>query len=112
MKIAIIGSRGWTDERRISDYIFALPKDTIIVSGGARGVDSIAIKWAQFFDLKTQVFIPDWDAYGKYAGLARNTNIVEVCDRLVAFWDGQSRGTMDSIMKARKAGKPVEVIRP
>lgn len=110
VKVAIVGSRKWTDEKRIVKYIKDLPKDSVIVSGGAQGVDQTAIYWAKFFALETKVYLPDWNKHGKSAGMIRNSLIVEDCDRLVAFWNGKSKGTKDSIDKARKAGKPVEVI--
>lgn len=55
-------------------------------------------------------YLPDWDKYGKSAGFKRNTTIVEACDTLLAFWDGKSRGTQDSIAKAEKLGKLTIVI--
>ena len=51
----------------------------------------------------------DWKTHGKKAGPLRNTDIVARADALVAFWDGVSRGTRDAIVKARLAGKLVEV---
>jgi hypothetical protein len=51
-------------------------------------------------------FQPDWEKLGKSAGFARNADIVKNSDYVVAFWDGQSKGTRHSLELAQKAGKP------
>lgn len=109
MKIAIVGSRDFDRLNLVVDYVKSLPKDTVIVSGGARGVDRIAAVAGLNAGLVVIEYRPDWEHGGMGAGFARNTLIVEQCDRVVAFWDGKSTGTLDTINKARKAGKPVQV---
>lgn len=111
MKIAIVGSRSFSNLKKVRDYISQLPSDTVIVSGGAAGVDRQAVGWAMVLGMETIEFLPNWDKHGKSAGVIRNSEIVAMADKVVAFWDGQSRGTLDSINKAKAAGKPVEVIR-
>lgn len=110
MKIAIVGSRGFRRLWKVNAYISELPKDAIIVSGGAYGVDALAVAAGRRYGLAVIEILPDWEKFGKAAGMMRNSDIVAQCDRLVAFWDGMSRGTKDSIDKARKAGKRVEII--
>lgn len=110
MKIAIVGSRNYKNLNAVTEYIKALPSDTIIVSGGARGVDIRAEIDARRRGLEVMVFYPEWGKYGKSAGMIRNGKIVEECDQMVAFHDGQSKGTLNSINRAKAAGKPVEVI--
>jgi hypothetical protein len=109
-KIAIVGSRGYGNELQVRLYVQSLPKDVIVVSGGARGVDSWAVDEAKKCGLETQVFKADW-SQGRGAGFARNSDIVKASDEVVAFWDGLSSGTQDTIWKARVVGKPVTVIR-
>ena len=92
-------------------YVRELAKETIIVTGGARGVDTWAETAARQKGLAVELFIPEWDKLGRGAGMIRNQKIVDACDRLVAFWDGKSRGTKDSIEKARRAGKQVDIYR-
>lgn len=92
MRVAIVGSRNYRDLDRVRRYVASLPKGTIVVSGGARGVDKTAERAAKECGLNVCIFYPDWEK-GRGAGLARNKRIVHNCDRLVAFYDGESRGT-------------------
>lgn len=112
MKIAIVGSRDFAHLAYVDDYVRDLPPETVIVSGGARGVDRRAEHAARLRGLAVDVHHADWGANGKGAGMIRNYIIVRECDRLVAFWDGVSRGTEHSINLAITAGKPVVVVSP
>lgn len=110
MKIAIVGSRGWKDREIIKKYISTLPKDTVIVSGGAKGADLIAESCAKELGLETKIFLPEWSEHGSRAGIFRNSLIVSYSDKVVAFWDGQSKGTKDTIDKALKASNIKEIL--
>lgn len=53
----------------------------------------------------------DWKRYGRRAGPMRNTEMLESgVQAVLAFWDGESRGTLDTMTKARKMGIPVRVV--
>ena len=108
MKIAIVGSRSLT-QIPLADYI--PPQCTEIVSGGAVGVDTCAREYALTHGLKLTEFYPEYDKYGKRAPLKRNDEIVAHADMVWAFWDGQSRGTLYTVRKAREAGKPWRLFR-
>lgn len=109
MKVAIVGSREGVSKLKVGAYVCALPPDTVVVTGGARGVDTWAEIYAEHCGLTTLVFPAEWDKYGKGAGFIRNRLIVENADRVAAFWDGSSPGTANTIEIARQMGKPVEV---
>jgi len=111
-KVAIVGSREWSDYEIIRDYVYSLDANDTVVSGGARGVDSFAEFYAIERGLDVLIFRADWDQHGRRAGLIRNHDIVQKCDRLVAFWDGKSTGTQHSVRLAREADKPVLLLRP
>jgi hypothetical protein len=102
-RIGVVGSRDWRNMALVRTYIDALPQDTMIVSGGARGVDSAAAGWARERGLKVSVIPADWNTYGKAAGIIRNGEIVASVDEIVAFWDGTSRGTKNTIDRALNA---------
>lgn len=106
MKVAVIGSRGISDVN-IGEYI---PKETTeIVSGGARGVDTLARNYAEQNGLKLTEFLPNYDKFGRSAPLKRNIQIIEYADTVIAFWDGKSHGTKYVIDNCKQLGKPCEV---
>lgn len=104
MKVAVIGSRTFKDYDRAKRILDLYPI-TVIVSGGAKGADSIGEKYADERGLKKEIYKPDWDLFGKKAGFLRNTTIIENSDMIFAFWDGKSNGTKDSLDKAQKLKK-------
>lgn len=111
--IAIVGSRASAQPERIRAYVNALPADTVIVSGGAVGADTVAADAARARGLQVIEYVvtpAEWRRLGKAAGMMRNVKIVNAADELVAFWDGVSSGTLDSIRKARKRGIRVTVV--
>ena len=103
MNIVICGSRSWTDERPILRELMRCPHDATIITGGARGADVIAHEIAKSLGFKTLVMKAEWHRYGPRAGFIRNGEMVEIADEVIAFWDGQSRGTADTIKRARAA---------
>lgn len=107
MKIAIIGSRGITDIN-LSEYI---PDNiTEIISGGAKGVDTLAREFALAHKIKLTEILPDYKRYGRGAPLKRNITIIENADSVLAFWDGKSHGTKYVIDNCMKRNIPVKVI--
>ena len=107
MKVAVIGSRGLTVSN-IEDY---LPEDTTeIVSGGAKGVDASARNYALAHGIKLTEFLPEYTKFRRNAPYKRSAAIVEYSDLVIAFWDGQSKGTKFVIDECRRTGTPVKVI--
>ena len=111
MKIAIVGSRTFNDYGVMIDFIEKIvQEETIaideIISGGAKGADSLAERLAHDYDIKLTVFPADWEKYGKRAGAIRNQEIIKNCDICFAFWDGISRGTKISIDLCTLYNKP------
>jgi hypothetical protein len=105
MKVAVIGSR----ELKV-DLDKYLPEGiTLVVSGGARGIDSLAEGYAERHGIKKLIFLPDYGRYGRQAPLLRNELIVDAADIVYAFWDGVSRGTKYTIDYARAKGKETVV---
>ncbi len=127
MKVAVIGGRDF------SNHIFAFEKlsklnkmQTIveIVSGGATGADAIGKAYASHNSITYKEFPALWsdlshsDAlirerhgrkYDARAGFRRNRDIVNYADIVIAFWDGKSKGTVDSIKYANEIKKPLKI---
>lgn len=106
MKIAIVGSRSITDVN-IENYVSDCDE---IVSGGARGVDRCAAKYAKEREIKLVEFLPEYNIYGRGAPIKRNYQIVDYADKILVFWDGNSKGTLSVIKYAEKSNKPCQVI--
>ena len=115
MKLAIIGSRNFNDYELLKRWAYvyltaAWGHNVIIVSGGAKGADSLSEKFAEEYAYKKEIYLPNWEKHGKAAGFIRNQKIIDACDMVLAFWDGQSKGTEDSIKKAKVAKKPTFIV--
>ena len=107
MKLAVIGSRTLED----TDMEQYLPAGiTEIVTGGAKGIDTAAMRYAEEHGIPVKVFLPDYKRYGRGAPLRRNTEIIDYSDEVLALWDGKSRGTAFVIKECEKRGKKVQVI--
>lgn len=109
-RVAIVGSRDFPNADAVSAFIQSLPAGTVVVSGGARGVDQWAEDAANALGLRTKIIHADWKNLGRRAGPIRNAEIVASADRLVAFWNGRSRGTLNAILAARSAGLPILIL--
>lgn len=113
MRLAIVGSRSFKNLQMVRDFVNSLPSTFIIVSGGAQGVDIVAEQTAFFNKMETKIFYPEYIKFPENlrwkAPLERNTQIVKFCDRLVAFWDGNSSGTADIIRKSKLVDKLVGI---
>lgn len=111
MKLAVVGSRSFSDYNRLKAELDKYPeKITEIISGGARGADTLAAKWANETNIPLTVFLPNWDKYGKSAGYKRNKQIVDAADAILAFWDGYSSGTYHTISLAEESNKLCGII--
>lgn len=82
---------------------------TAIISGGARGVDSLGEWYGQCFGIPVYVMPAEWDKYGKAAGPIRNEQMAKEADALIAVWDGKSQGTRHMIRCAKEEGLEVFV---
>jgi len=108
MKLAIVGSRTFTDYELLEEIILAnydIGSIEQIISGGAGGADTLAEKFSDKYKIPKLIFKPDWKLYGKKAGLIRNDLIIGNADEVIAFWDGISKGTQYSINFAKKNNK-------
>lgn len=106
MKVVIAGSRSIQDEQLVFQAIEEAPFEiTEVISGGAKGVDRIGEAWARKKNIPIRIMKPIWTHKG--AGLARNVDMAEAADALIAVYDGESKGTKHMIDTMRKKGKQI-----
>ena len=132
IKIGIVGSRSYTDKKKVKDLIFNIKEkygdEVEIVSGGQpKGADGLAKKFALEFDMKYVEFPPSHYSHNMHCKLPateynkpyyvsnffkRNKQIAEYTNIIVAFIpEGvESRGTMDTVGHAEKLKKLIKII--
>jgi hypothetical protein len=112
--VAIVGSRPpvfgaaeWMIRARkaVRRIVAELPAGTIIISGGARGIDTLAAEYGRRYGFEVRIYPAEWAKHGRGAGMIRNAQMVDDADQIIAFWDGESRGTRNTIERAERAGK-------
>ena len=122
LRIIIAGSRDFNDYELLKKEVLNIlkqnnrPKDNVkIISGTARGADTLGERFAEEFGLEVKRFPADWDGLGKRAGYVRNSEMAKYSVQddndgmLIAFWDGTSKGTKNMIDLANKYGLEVHV---
>ena len=110
LRVIVAGGRDFTNVNVMAtalnnlqdvDHVIEIEKLTLIC-GMARGADLTAYKLFKEVGLPVEAYPADWDQHGKQAGYIRNTQMAGVADMLIAFWDGESKGTAHMIDTARK----------
>ena len=110
-RFCVVGSRDMNNYYIVYTYLKQyLPKDAIIITGGARGVDLLAEVYAEMNGHHCEVYEAQWDRFGNTAGMIRNAEMVKNSDHLIAFWDGTSPGTKNMIDTWLKRSRKVVVI--
>jgi uncharacterized protein YeaO (DUF488 family) len=111
MKVIIAGSRNVTLPSLLTGAMENCPFEiTEVVSGRARGADTLGEQWADTHHVPKKLFPADWEREGKRAGILRNCQMGDYADALIALWDGKSRGTFHMISYMLKQVKPVFVL--
>lgn len=82
----------------------------VIISGHAKGADSLGEKYAKEKGFILDINPPEWDKYGKSAGFKRNKTMVDKADAAICFWDGKSKGTKNTIDLCKEKGIPVRIV--
>lgn len=113
-KLIVAGGRDFNDYKLLKSKLDSLLKnknknEIIIVSGGARGADTLGEKYAMENEITLKRFLANWDL-GKQAGYIRNKEMSDYSDAVIAFWDGSSKGTGHMIDIAKEKGLQLRVI--
>ena len=115
-KVIIAGSRGFSNYKLLKEECNKALREkkkthnVIIVSGHARGADTLGEKYAADENLDLEIYPADWKKFGKSAGFRRNEQMAEVADAVIAFWNGESHGTKHMIDIAEEKGLKTKVI--
>ena len=115
-KLIVAGGRDFTDYDHMLRVMIAMcdtefaAKQLAIVSGMARGADTLAVRLANAYKLPLYKFPANWNGLGKRAGFMRNAQMGNFADALLVFWDGKSKGTANMIQYMHQLKKPVHII--
>ena len=119
--LLIAGSRNYTDyfefEKVVNKLLHNRLKNNdniVIISGGAKGADSLAERYAKEYDYELKVFKANWDKHGKSAGYKRNAEMHNFLKQqknrgCLCFWDMSSSGTRNNFSLAIKHQTPIRV---
>ena len=111
MKYIVAGGRDFYNraimDKILSEYIN--PPFDVIISGCARGADTLGAEWAAIHGVPLQTFPAQWEQYGKAAGFIRNADMGVYADAAIIFWDCASKGTKHMIQTMKKLNKPYYV---
>ena len=115
-KVIIAGGRDFNDyellKKKCDYYLSNLDTDEIIiVSGAARGADSLGEKYANEKNYKIDSHPADWNKYGKSAGYRRNKEMVDIASAAICFWDGKSKGTKHTIDLCKEKRIPYKIVK-
>ena len=116
-KVIVAGSRTFheTNEnyefmKAHLDHLLQNQKDVIIISGTAKGADTLGERYAQEKGYDCIRLPAEWEKYGRSAGYKRNEEMAIISDASVLFWDGKSRGTMHMKNLSKKHSIPYRII--
>ena len=108
MILMVAGSRTIKDKK----YVFNCLNDAwtmddfdSIIHGNVEGVCLITEEWAKENNIRCEGIDPDWNKFGRSAGVLRSKEMVKKCDKGIAIWDGISKGTYHEINFLIKANK-------
>ena len=114
-RVIIAGSRNFNDYdllKSVCDELLSLKihsHEIVIISGTAYGADKLGERYAGEYGFKVERYPADWGTYGKSAGYRRNEEMAKIADALIAFWDGESKGTMHMINLAERYNLQVHI---
>jgi hypothetical protein len=113
VKVIIAGGRDFKDYDLLcqkTDYYLSRQSEIEIVSGTAKGADKLGERYAEERQYPIKRFPADWGSFGKRAGYIRNTEMAEYADALIAFWNGESKGTEHMINLAKEKSLKVRIV--
>lgn len=116
MKVAVIGTRSFNDyellARKLNLFLMEVFDPIILVGESGYGAGKLALKWAEWNWYRCQIFRPDKERHGVIAAFhIRNREMTKAANWCVAFWNGKSKGTKDTLALAEKFDiDPIQVV--
>ncbi|MEK3955925.1 MULTISPECIES: DUF2493 domain-containing protein [unclassified Psychrobacillus] len=114
MRLVIAGGREFSDyeflKREVDQFVLGA-EEVIVISGKARGADSLGEKYAKERGYGLEDYPANWKLFGKRAGFVRNRQMGESADAVICFWDGYSKGTKHMIDLAKELDRKLLVVR-
>ena len=104
MKLIIAGSRTITDFKLLEKAVrLSGFKPSVIISGGAKGVDTLGEIYAKNNNIELIQMNAEWSKYGRGAGFIRNENMAKVADSVLVLYTGKtSKGSIHMIKMSKK----------
>lgn len=114
--VLVCGSRTCNNTKLVESKLDAILSNLghhncLILEGGALGADRLARIWAVKRGVETKVERADWAKHGKSAGFKRNKVMIDQASHVIAFWDGESRGTEHTIHLAKANNLPLRIVK-
>jgi hypothetical protein len=113
LKVIVAGGRDFDDYNLLEEKLnnlFSKTAHVVIISGMAKGVDSLAVKYAENNKLRVSEFPAKWQKFGNASGFRRNVEMARFADACVCFWNGKSPGTKHMIETARRMKLKLRII--
>lgn len=112
-KIGVSGSRRFYKPDMATQFLdqyirknFKSTEDVVILTGNAVGLDAAVEQYCMRRGIKNLIVNARWLELEKSAGPRRNQHIVDLSNEMFFFWDGESTGTKDALMKCKVRGIP------
>jgi hypothetical protein len=105
MKLIVAGSREFGNYQLLTKHLDEINSKygiTEIVSGTAKGADSLGELYAKIHNIPIKRFPADWNKYGRSAGYIRNKDMAHYADACICFWVNKSKGTGHMINLAKE----------
>jgi hypothetical protein len=115
VRLIIAGGRDFNNFKLLSKETLEFigdntPENTTIISGLAKGADTLGCEFARKYGFELRGFAAEWNKFGRSAGIMRNKLMAKNADSLIAFWDGKSKGTMHMIDYAYSLNLNIKVV--
>ncbi|SRR5258706_6413476 len=115
MKVIVCGDRNWTNQGLIDRVLEGIALEfpnLVIVEGCARGADTMAESWANWYEVPIEHHPAEWKVYGNSAGSRRNKEMLAAGAELVVAFHrdiDKSKGTRNMVQQARAAQIPIRL---